>query len=264
MTKLLFIGDIVGKIGRKAVRQVLPVIQKVHNPDFIIANCENLAHGFGITATSLGEMISVGVNCFTSGNHIYDKNDAFTILEDNPDVLRPINYPPNNPGNGFVKYKFPGDVELMVISAMGRAFMPPSDCPFRTVDKLLEKENADIIFIDFHGEATAEKICFANYFDGRVTAVVGTHTHIQTADERILPNGTAFICDAGMTGANDSIIGVEKESAIKRMMTGINHRFEPAKGDFLFNGVLIETNRGQNNSILRINILEKELRNYGT
>ncbi len=264
MTKLLFIGDIVGKTGRRAVRQVLPVLKKVHNPDFIIANCENLAHGFGITATALSEMISAGVNCFTSGNHIYDKNDAFTILEDNSDVLRPINYPPNNPGNGYTKYKLPGDTTLMVVNAMGRAFMPPSDCPFRTVEKLLEREQADIIFIDFHAEATAEKLCFANYFDGKVTAVVGTHTHIQTADERILNGGTAFICDAGMTGAFDSIIGVEKENAIKRMVTGINTRFEPAKGEFVFNGVLIETNKGQNNSILRINILEKELKTYGT
>jgi len=264
MTKLLFIGDIIGKIGRKAVKQVLPVLERVHRPDFIIANCENLAHGFGITSSSIGEMIGIGVNCFTSGNHIYDKNDAYSILEDNKDVLRPINYPPNNPGNGYVKYRLPGGIELMVINAMGRAFLPPSDCPFRTVERLLEREQADIIFIDFHAEATAEKICFANYFDGRVTAVVGTHTHIQTADERVLPKGTAFICDAGMTGPYDSIIGVEKETAINRMMTGINIRFEPAKGDFVFNGVLIETNNGIDNSIKRINILEKELSNYGT
>lgn len=264
MTKILFIGDIIGKIGRKAVRQVVPILKKVHEPDFIIANCENLAHGFGITSSSISEMVSAGVNCFTSGNHIYDKNDAYSILEDNKDVLRPLNYPPNNPGNGFVKYDLPGNISLLVINVMGRAFMPPSDCPFRTVDRLLERESGDIIFIDFHGEATAEKICFGNYFDGRVTAVVGTHTHTQTADEKTLEKGTAFICDAGMTGAYNSIIGVEKETAIKRMLSGINLRFEPAKGEFIFNGVLIETDKGKNNKITRINILEKELNNYGT
>ncbi len=237
--KILFIGDIVGKTGRAAVKTVLPVLFKKENIDYTIANCENLAHGNGITEDTIKEMRECGINCFTSGNHIFDKKAALDFIEDYPDVLRPLNYPPMVPGNSYRIERLPENKTLLITNVLGRAFMPPVDCPFRTLDKLLEEKKTDYIFVDFHAEATAEKAVFANYFDGRVDVVVGTHTHVQTADERELPGGTLFITDVGMCGASDSIIGVKKEAAIKRMITSLPQRFEPAGGDWWFCGVVV-------------------------
>ncbi len=236
MIRLLFIGDVVGRQGRRAVQRELPRLIKARNPDVVVANCENLAHGFGITADTIEEMTTAGIHCFTSGNHIFDKKEARRLLEDFPYVLRPMNYPPEVPGNGFITIPLPENRSVTVVSLLGRAFMPPVDCPFRTMDRFLEFRNPDILLVDFHGEATAEKIAFAHEFDGRVTAVIGTHTHVQTADERVLRGGTAFLTDAGMTGAIDSVIGVEKGPAIRRMRTGINEHLTPAKGGYWFCG----------------------------
>jgi len=244
MIRILFIGDIIGRSGRKAVQKELPHLVAERKPDLIVANCENLAHGFGITSDTIEEMTTAGIQCFTSGNHIFDKKEARTLLEDRPYILRPMNYPPEVPGNGSLTIPLPGGRSVTVVSMLGRAFMPPVDCPFRTMDRFLEGRDTDIILVDFHGEATAEKAAFSYEFDGKVTAVIGTHTHVQTADERILPRGTAFLTDAGMTGAMDSVIGVEKDTAIRRMRTGINEHLTPAKGMYWFCGceVVVEDN----------------------
>ncbi len=249
--KILFIGDIVGKTGRTSVKEVLPFLFKKERIDYTIANCENLAHGNGITEETIKEMREAGVKCFTSGNHIFDKRPALDFIEDYPDVLRPLNYPPSVPGNTYRIERLPENKTLLITNLLGRAFMPPIDCPFRTLERLLEEKKADYVFVDFHAEATAEKAAFANYFDGRVDVVVGTHTHVQTADERMLPKGTLFITDVGMCGASDSIIGVKKEAAIKRMITGLPQRFEPAGGDWWFSAVLITLSENER-SIKRI------------
>lgn len=256
MIRILFIGDIVGRTGRKAVKDLLPGLVSSEKPDVIVANCENLAHGFGITRDSIEEMTRVGISCFTSGNHIFDKKEAVTVLEDLPYVLRPLNYPPEVPGNGFYTIKLPESRKLTVVNLLGRAFMPLSDCPFRAMDRFLEAQDTDMVLVDFHGEATAEKAAFASAFDGKVAAVVGTHTHVQTADERVLPGGTAFLTDAGMTGAIDSVIGVEKDAAIRRMRTGINEHLTPAKGKYWLSGCLISIDSGST-AIKRILIKSK-------
>lgn len=232
MTTILFIGDIVGRTGREAVRRFLPELKERFRPDTILANCENLAHGFGITRDTIDEMSAAGIDVFTSGNHVFDRKEGATLLEDLPYVLRPMNYPPEVPGRGYRMIPLPDQRNLTVVSLMGRAFMTPLDCPFRSLDRLLESGNHDLVLVDFHAEATAEKAALAHAFDGRVTAVLGTHTHVQTADERILPGGTAFMTDVGMTGAIDSVIGVQPKEAIRRMRTGLNERLIPAKGRY--------------------------------
>lgn len=252
MIRLLFIGDIVGRTGRLAVEKTLPGLQEEHNLDAVIANCENLAHGFGITRDTIAEMTAAGVRCFTSGNHIFDKKEAAGLLEDLPHILRPMNYPPEVPGNGAWTLQLPGSRSLTVINLMGRAFMPSVDCPFRTLEKYLETHETDLVLVDLHAEATAEKAAFAHAFDGKVTAVLGTHTHVQTADERILPGGTAFLTDVGMTGAVNSVIGVEPPAAIRRMRTGINERLTPARGKSWFAACRIDVDEMGDVSIHRI------------
>jgi len=258
MIRILFIGDIVGRTGRKAVQKELPRILSGRKPDVVVANCENLAHGFGITRDTVGEMTAAGVRCFTSGNHIFDKKEARTLLEELPYVLRPMNYPPEVPGNGFITVRLPENRSVTVVSMLGRAFMPPVDCPFRTMDRFLKANETDIVLVDFHGEATAEKAAFAHEFDGKLTAVIGTHTHVQTADERILPGGTAFLTDAGMTGAVNSVIGVEMDAAIRRMRTGINEHLTPAKGRYWFCGCEVTMEDNGRASIERIMIKSEE------
>ncbi len=257
MIRILFIGDIIGRPGRKAVQKELPHLLAERKPDVVVANCENLAHGFGITADTIAEMTTAGIHCFTSGNHIFDKKEARTLLEDRPYVLRPMNYPPEVPGNGSITISLPANRSVTVVSMLGRAFMPPVDCPFRSMDRFLESKETDIVLVDFHGEATAEKAAFAHEFDGKVAAVIGTHTHVQTADERILPHGTAFLTDAGMTGAVNSVIGVEKDAAIRRMRTGINEHLTPAKGKYWFCGCDIRIEENGNTFIDRIMIISK-------
>jgi len=234
--RILFVGDIVGKTGRRAVQAVLPGLVDRHRPHVVIGNCENLAHGFGITRDTLDEMGAAGIQWFTSGNHIFDKKEAGELLEERPYVLRPLNYPPGVPGNGKATVPLPDGRSLTIVNLMGRAFMAPVDCPFRAMDRVLASEH-DLVFVDFHAEATAEKAAFAHAFDGKVTAIVGTHTHVQTADDRVLPGGTAFVTDVGMTGAMHSVIGVEPEAAIRRMRTTVNERLTPAAGPWWFAGV---------------------------
>ncbi|MFZ0480116.1 MAG: TIGR00282 family metallophosphoesterase [Terriglobales bacterium] len=245
--KIFFIGDIFGRPGRTIVKDRLPELRKQHSPDLVIANCENAAAGFGITPALAEELFDLGIDVMTTGNHIWDKReiiDYFQMADGNPHsparrLLRPANYPANLPGWGVYEGKKNG-VAYAVINLQGRVFMGSSDDPYRYADSLLEKIKAKVIFVDLHAEATSEKIAFGWYVDGRVTAVVGTHTHIPTADETILTKGTAYITDVGMTGPYDSVIGVKKELVIERFLSGMPARFEAATGDVRLCAVVVE------------------------
>ncbi len=253
--KVLHIGDIVGRPGREAVGRLLPVISKEENFDLIIANSENAARGAGLTPDVADELLSFGINVLTLGNHVWKRKEIFQIIEDE-NILRPANFPPGVPGNGLVVINI-NDTKVAVVSMMGRVYMPDLDCPFRTFDVIserLEKENVKNIIVDFHAEITSEKIAFGWYLDGKVSAVVGTHTHVQTADERILPQSTAYITDVGMTGARNSVIGVKKEIIIKKYLTQMPLRFEVAEGDPVLSGVIIDIDEktGKARSIKRV------------
>jgi metallophosphoesterase (TIGR00282 family) len=236
---VLFVGDIVGHQGRKAVTSLLPGIQHEFAVDFTIANCENAAGGFGLTKKVADELLSSGIDVLTSGNHIWDKREMVPYLDSMDRVLRPHNYPPGVPGRGCGIYRTKDDRKVGVINLQGRVFMRAIDCPFRVADMLLEQIHDAITIVDIHAEATSEKIAMGWYLDGRVAAVLGSHTHVQTADERVLPGGAAYITDAGMTGAFDSVIGIEKEAIINRFLTGIPNRFDQAGNDVRLCGVVV-------------------------
>lgn len=256
--RVLHIGDIVGESGRKAIKSLLPLLRKEKSPDLVIANCENLAGGFGVTEKTIKEMFDSGVDVMTSGNHIWDKKEALKIITQEPRLIRPANYPPGVPGADYYIFETKNGAKVLVFNLLGRVFMEPLDCPFRTADRIINefKEKINIFLLDFHAEATSEKLAIAWYLQGRVSAVIGTHTHVQTADERILPLGTAYITDAGMTGSISSVIGMRKEEAIQRFLTFIPHKFEVAKGDIELQGVLfdVDENTGKGLQIERIKI----------
>jgi metallophosphoesterase (TIGR00282 family) len=236
---VLFVGDIVGRQGRRAVAALLAGLKAEFGIDFTIANCENAAGGFGLTRNVAEELLSSGIDVLTSGNHIWDKREMVPLLDSMDRVLRPHNYPPGVPGRGCGVYNVNEDLKVCVINLQGRVFMKAIDCPFRTADSLLEQVHGYITVVDMHAEATSEKMALGWYLDGRVAAVIGSHTHIQTADERVLPEGTAYITDAGMTGAFDSVIGIEKEAIINRFLTGIPNRFDQATQDTRLAGVVV-------------------------
>ena len=242
--KILFIGDIVGKPGRRAVRELLPVIVEENRIDFVIANCENAAAGFGVTGEVIEELYGDRIDVLTSGNHIWDKKEVMLFLEDYEPLLRPANYPEGAPGRGSVVVPTLDGIHVGVINLAGRVFMHPIDCPFRTADREIErmKKKARVIIVDMHAEATSEKIAMGWYLDGRVTAVLGTHTHVQTADDRILPGGTAYVTDVGMTGPFDSVIGIRKDAIIERFLLQIPNKFDVAKEDVRLQGVMIDIN----------------------
>jgi metallophosphoesterase (TIGR00282 family) len=226
--KLAFIADIVGKSGRRSVADAVPRIRQEHGIDLLIANAENSAGGFGINSRCLDELESAGVDFFTTGNHVWDKIDGVRALDERVNIVRPANYP-DGPGRGFASV--PGtDDRVVVINLQGRVFMPPLDCPFRTVDDILAGlgQQTRVVFVDMHAEATSEKIAMGWYLDGRVSVVVGTHTHVPTSDERILPGGTGYVTDVGMTGSYDSILGVKKDAVINRFLNMRPTRFEVA------------------------------------
>jgi metallophosphoesterase (TIGR00282 family) len=256
--KFLFIGDIVGKIGRNATKTLLPSIAGKYRIDLVIANGENAAGGFGITEKTISEIFGYGVQIITTGNHVWDKKEFIPQISKEDRVLRPLNYPPGVPGFGSIVYTLPNGVKVAVVNLSGRVFMANIDCPFRAGKETIEKLHAEtkIIIIDFHAEATSEKIAFGHYMDGRVSAVIGTHTHVQTADEKILPGGTAYITDVGMTGPSDSVIGIEKEQIIRRFLTNMPMRFETAKGEGIFSAVVIETDEetGKSTAIHRLQL----------
>ena len=242
--KILFIGDTVGKAGCAIVHQYLKHLQEDLQADLTILNCENAAGGFGVTPKLADEFFDWGIDVLTSGNHIWDKKEIMPYLGKNLRLLRPANYPPDNPGRGVAIVKTRSGEEAAVLNLQGRVFMPVIDDPFRVADAELSKlpKHIKIIFVDMHGEATAEKVAMGWYLDGRVSAVVGTHTHVPTADETILPGGTAFITDVGMAGPFFSVIGVVKEDVIKRFLTSIPDKFESASQDARLNAVFVDVN----------------------
>jgi 2',3'-cyclic-nucleotide 2'-phosphodiesterase len=226
-----FIGDVVGQSGRRVVNRVVPRLRTEHHAEVVIANAENSAGGFGFNPGSISEMEAAGVDFFTSGNHVWDKREGTPLLEAKQNIVRPANYP-DAPGRGM--HLVPGtEGRMAVINLQGRVFLPPLDCPFRTVDRLLATLGPEtrIIVVDMHAEATSEKIAMGYYLDGRVSMVLGTHTHVPTKDARIMPRGTGYVTDVGMTGSNDSILGVRKEDVIERFLTMRPTRFEVARDD---------------------------------
>ncbi|MDA8339979.1 MAG: TIGR00282 family metallophosphoesterase, partial [Nitrospiraceae bacterium] len=228
--KVLFIGDIVGKIGRQAVKNLLPNLVNRYKIDMVIANGENAAGGFGITEKTAAELFDFGVHIITTGNHVWDKKEAVPYIVKENRILRPINYPPNTPGTGSIIFTAPSKEKIAIMNVSGRVFMNTLDCPFRVSKDEVEKlrESTNIIIIDFHAEATSEKVAFGYYMDGIVSAVIGTHTHVQTADEKILPGGTAYITDAGMTGPQTSVIGIEKEQIVERFLSQMPRKYDVA------------------------------------
>jgi metallophosphoesterase (TIGR00282 family) len=240
--KILFIGDLVGQPGRKVVRDLLPELREKEKIDLVIANGENAAGGVGITEKVYAELLEMGIDVVTSGNHIWHQSQFVEKINECPMLVRPANYPEGVPGVGFIIVKAAG-VKIGVLNLEGRVFMKTLEDPFRTADRLIEeiKKETLVVIIDFHAEATSEKIALGLYLDGRVSAVLGTHTHVMTADERILEKGTAYISDIGMVGALESVIGVDPEAIINRFLTQLPHRFEPVKkGPMIFNAVVVE------------------------
>jgi metallophosphoesterase (TIGR00282 family) len=248
--KLLFIGDIVGQPGRNAVKILLPKLCEQHALDFVIANGENSAGGSGITPKTAAEIFSAGVDVITSGDHLWDQKEVMELLGSEKRFLRPLNYPAGTPGQGSgvfevqrLKAKGQSPISIAVLNVQGRVFMqPPLENPFLLAAEEVKRlrERTKIIFVDFHAEATSEKIAFARFLDGQVSAVVGTHTHVQTADEQIFPGGTAFLTDAGFTGPHESVLGREIEPVVKRFLTCMPQRFEVAKNRVLLHGAMIE------------------------
>lgn len=252
---ILFFGDVIGRAGREGLSQALPRLRQQHEADFIIVNAENAAHGKGLTPRIAEELWGFGADVLTMGNHTFDRKEILGVIED-PRLLRPLNYPPGVQGRGSGLYKSRSGIPVAVIQAMGRVYMPLTDDPFRALDREIEKlsREAKVIVVDAHAEITAEKAALGWYLDGRVSAVIGTHTHVQTADERLLPGRTAFITDVGACGPRDSVIGAEIRSATDRFLTG---RFGPlvvAGGDALVSGCVIDVDEstGKARSIQRI------------
>jgi hypothetical protein len=260
--RILFIGDIFGRPGRTIVRDRLAELTKQHRIDLVIANGENAAAGFGITPPLAEELFEMGIAVLTTGNHIWDKReiiDYFQMADGNPHsparrLLRPANYPAGMPGWGLYEGRTRADVSYAVLNLQGRVFMGSNDDPFRVADDLLKTTKAKIILVDMHAEATSEKISMGWYLDGRVTAVIGTHTHVPTADERVLPSGTAYITDVGMTGPYEGVIGVKKELVIHRFLTNMPARFEAANGDVRLCAAVIDCDEdtGKARSIVRL------------
>ncbi len=238
---ILMAGDCVGRAGRTVVKEKLAALRQAHGLDLIVLNVENAAAGFSITPSTAQELFAAGVDVMTSGNHIFDKKDALELIKEEPRLLRPVNYVPTLPGSGVWAGAVAG-VPVAVINVQGRVFMPPCDDPFRAMDATLAALDPQykIILVDMHAETTAEKLAMGRYLDGRVSAVVGTHTHVATADEQILPRGTAYITDLGMTGPHDGVIGMKTSIVLERFLTGLNTRFEVSDGEPQLNGLVIE------------------------
>jgi len=253
--KILFAGDVVGSPGRDAMRILLPKLKNEFGIDFTVANAENAAGGSGITARIAQDLFESGVDVLTSGDHIWKKSDIFEIIEREPRIIRPVNFPPGAPGRGAEVFVRAG-VRIGVVNVQGRVFMEALDCPFKAVNQAVEeiRKTSAIIIVDVHAEATSEKVALGWYLDGKVSAVIGTHTHVQTADERILPQGTAYITDAGMVGPLDSVIGRRIEDVLSRFITAIPTRFEVAKENVQLQGVVVDIDEqtGRARSITRV------------
>jgi metallophosphoesterase (TIGR00282 family) len=243
--RLLFIGDIVGKAGRRVVADLLPGLRERWALDCVIINAENSAGGFGITENILEDLIDAGADAVTLGNHAFDQKDALVFINRQPRLIRPLNFPKGTPGRGAALVRLKSGADVLVVNAMGRVFMTELDCPFRAIDTELTacplKQGADAILIDFHAEATSEKQALGLFVDGRASVVVGTHTHTPTSDERVLPAGTAYMSDAGMTGDYNSVLGMDSEEPLNRFLTRIpRERFEPSNGPGTLSGLAVE------------------------
>lgn len=250
--RILIIGDVIGRPGRRAVASFLPELRREHRPGLVIANGENLAGGFGITVETAKELLGAGVDVITSGNHVWDQKEMVPRLDDTSlPILRPANYPPTAPGRGYLVVR-----DALVMNLMGRVFMEPLDCPFRTFDRILEevKPRPSVVVVDFHAEATSEKQALAWYVDGRASVVAGTHTHVPTADPRILPKGVAAVTDVGMAGPVNSVIGMEPQGVLHRFLTQTPRRFTVADGPVKLNAVLADVDEatGRARSIIRV------------
>jgi len=243
---ILAIGDIIGKPGRQAMNKLLPDLRQQYGLDMVIANAENTAGGLGLTSTTAKELLDAGADVLTSGNHIWAQKEIIPYLDGEMPILRPLNYPPGVPGRGYII-----NGQVMVVNLMGRVFMGDIDCPFRAMDKLLAelKHKPPVIIVDFHAEATSEKMAMGQYLDGRVSAVLGTHTHVGTIDAQLLPLGTAYVTDIGMTGPVDSIIGDDAEAVIRRFLTGMPHRLSVGKGKTMFNAVMVRVDEDSGRAI---------------
>ncbi len=249
--RILMIGDVIGRPGRRALREALPGLREEHAVDLAIANGENAAGGLGLTSETAKELFDSGVDVITSGNHIWDQKEIIPFLEGDMAIIRPLNYPPGVPGRGYIIVG-----EVLVVNLLGRTFMGNFDCPFRAVDRLLEDlvDRPAVIIADFHGEATSEKVAMGWYLDGRVSAVLGTHTHVGTVDVRLLPKGTAYVTDVGMTGPVDSVIGDDVDAVIRRFLTQLPHRLSVGKGSVVLNSVLVDVDErtGRATGITRV------------
>jgi hypothetical protein len=258
MTNILFIADVIGSPGRDVVQALLPGLRRRHDVHLVICNGENAAGGFGLTRETASGLYDAGVDVLTGGNHLWDRRDAATYLEEEPRLVRPANMPPGTPGRGSAIFKASDGTAVGVVSLLGQVFMREVDSPFRVADPLIAELRAKtrVIFVDFHAEATAEKVALGWHLDGRVSAVIGTHTHTQTADERILAGGTACLTDAGMTGGFDSVIGMDRHGALRRFLTLLPQRLTPSSGDLRMNAVLLSVDpaTGSARSIRRLQI----------
>jgi metallophosphoesterase (TIGR00282 family) len=253
--RVLMIGDVVGRPGRRAVQQFLPGLRHDYKLDLVIANGENIAGGIGITPDTANELCRCGVDVITTGNHVWAKKEIVSQMDGEIPIIRPLNFPPGVPGRGFLEAK-----GAIVVNIIGRVFIGQYDCPFRAMDCFLSevKKETKVIVVDFHAEATSEKIAMGRYLDGRISAILGTHTHVPTADCFILPGGTAYVSDVGMVGPVDSVIGVDTESAIRSFLMGMPHRFFVSEGPSMFDAVMIEIDEatGKATGIKRINLKE--------
>jgi len=256
--RILFIGDVVGQPGRRAVATLVPKLRQEREIDFVIANGENSAHGAGLTASTVDALLSSGVEIITSGDHTWDQKEIYEVIEHEPRLVRPLNFPPSAPGRGSTVVEREGKAAVGVINLIGRVFMPNNDCPFRAAEAEVArlKKQTNVIIVDLHAEATSEKIAMGRFLDGKVSAVIGTHTHVATADEQILPKGTAYISDVGMCGPHDSVLGRNVESVLKRFLTQMPHKMEVAEGDVALCGVIIDVDEssGRARSIERIRV----------
>jgi 2',3'-cyclic-nucleotide 2'-phosphodiesterase len=259
MFRILFIGDVIGQPGRLAIANILPRLKEQYQTNIIIANGENLAGGLGITPETAGELLLCGVDIITTGNHVWDKKEILNYIGMDNRIIRPANYPQGVPGMGYTFHKVSlpqEEITVAILNLSGCVFMQPLDNPFRVATNIIPllRERTNVIIIDFHAEATSEKIAFGRYLDGQVSAIIGTHTHVQTADETIFPNGTAYITDVGMTGPIDSVIGTKTELVIHKFLTQMPVKFEVPKGDVVVSAVVIDIDliTGKSKSIKRI------------
>lgn len=256
--RILFIGDVVAAPGRHILEKHLGRLQREYNIDFTIVNGENSSGGFGMNKKAYNEMTDLGVDAFTMGNHIWDNKDIFNFIDQDTKIVRPANFPSNLPGAPWRIFDVQGQ-KIAITNVVGRVYMPPAECPYAAVDAIITqvRQLTPLVIVDIHAEATSEKMAMGWYLDGRVSAVLGTHTHVQTNDARILPKGTAYISDAGMTGPRDSVLGMDKDIIVKKFTTGMPVRFEIATGDLQFNAVVFEVDaNGRALSIETINFFE--------